>query len=360
MNVLILAKDAHIGGLVTSTETLARGLKQYKNVDSIIGMPIGSGVGFRMDGLRVEEINFDSKSPIKMIANYRKIARIIKENNIQIVHCQNRIPALYASIYCSLHRKVKYIWVNHQVPIPCGFLHRITTKYGYCAVTDCIAGESLLVDGLKIPKEKAKVINLGLDLSIFKKTTDEEQVTLKKKYNIAENEKVIFLYARLDETKGHKFLLEALNSVPEKNYRLVFPGESNDYKGEVIELARRYGLEDKIIFPGFVKGNAFLSISDLMVLPSRRESFSYASVESFCVGVPVIRTTTGGYEDMKDMCWGVKYDDTVSLSKLISSFLTNPNPFNEKAEYAKQQVGRFSLINMIDAYYKLYSQALTK
>lgn len=358
MKVLILAKDAHIGGLVTSTASLARGLKQFKDVDSIIGMPIGSGVGFRMDGLRVEEINFDSKSPLAMIANFRKLCRIVKENGIQIIHCQNRIPALYASLYCFFHRKVKYIWVNHQVPIPCGLLHRLTTKYGYCAVTDCIAGESLLVDGLKIPKEKAKVINLGLDLTIYKKTSKEEQDALKEKYKINDDEKVIFLYARLDETKGHKFLLEALNKVSERNFRLVFPGESNDYKEEVIKLARQYGFEGKIIFPGFVKGNSFLSISDLMVLPSRRESFSYACVESFCVGVPVIRTTTGGYEDMKDLCWGVNYGDTDKLASLIESFFVDSKKYEEKAKYAQEHVSRFNISNMIDAYYQLYTEAL--
>ena len=348
-----------MGGLLNYSYILAKGLSQKDNTRVVVGITPSDAVE-PLRPFNLQEINLESRSPIGVIKNYRQIARIIKDYKIDIIQAHNRIPALYAWLYCSLHRQVKYIWVNLVLPIPTSFIYRLTTKYGSCAVTGT-DGVSALVDGLKIPKDKVRAIDLGMDLSKCTKTTPSEQEELRKKLGVKEGEKVILLYGRLDKVKGHEFLLNSLRLMKNSNYKFIFPGENPEYKSYLIDLIKEYKLEDKIVFPGYINGREYLSIADLMVLPSAIDGISFAFLESIAMGVPVIRTNTGKYyEDIKDLCSWVNYGDTEALSKLMDEFMDGSDKFEAQAEKAKKESYRYSEENMVNSFYDLYCSILEK
>ncbi len=295
------------------------------------------------------------------MANYSLLSKIIKANSINIIHCQNRIPALYASIYCFFHKRVQYVWANHKIPIPSDFLHRFTTKYGKCAIASCLESQQLLTEKLKVPKQNVKTVLLGCDIYTFKNTSKSEQDSLKKNLGIKQNEKVLFLYGRLTKSKGHLFLIDALKNVKtNQSYKIIFPGEgSQDYITAIKEAAKDVGLLDRIIMPGFVKGRDFLSISDLMLLPSEYEGFPIACIEAFVMGTPVIRTKTGGYEDTKQYCFGVDYGDTIGLTNLLQDFFDGKTKFKERALYAQRNKEEFGVDRMVSKYLAIYERALS-
>lgn len=356
MNVLLLYKNSGQGGLTTNTRDLYQGLK----AQGICVVAAGSeGIGSDTILKEVEKhtVEFKSKNFIRI---YRQIAALVREYDIDIIHAQNRVPALYAAVYCWFHRKVKYLWVNHLVPIPAGWRHRIMTRYGYCAVADSVAGEEFLVKALRIPENNVRRILLGVDLTRFSPVPKEDQVRLKAELGLS-GEKVIFLYGRLHPAKGHLFLLDALAQIKTKvPYKLVFPGVDDDFRKELQVYGREHAMEDQMVFPGFVDGRSYLSISDLVVLPSKQESFSIACVEAYAMGVPVIRTRTGGYEDAKDFCFGVDYGNTRELADLLQLFFDGDSMFQERATYAREHVERFSLERMIREYVELYEEMLRK
>lgn len=360
MNVLMLVKNSEIGGVASCTASLAKGLIRYKNANVVIGVTEGECVDAMLSEYDTVIIDFSSKSLKGIIHNYNTLKRIVKEFSIDVIHAQNRVPAFYAAIYCLFHKNTKYIWSNHLVPIPSDFVHRITTFYGACAVAEGIAGKRMLENEFKISPSKVKVVNLGVDFDTFRKTPLDKQQDLRTKYNICKDEKIVLLYGRLHPVKGHLFLLRALNKagVKDKKIKIVFPGENDSYKNEIIEYAKSIGLDDYIIFPGYVNGAEWLSISDLMCLPSKQEGFGIVNVESFVLGVPVIRTRTAGYEDMKDLCFGIDYDDTNTLAELLKAFFADSPIFDEKAKYAQENCKRFSLESYTNGYYEIYEEAL--
>lgn len=359
MNILILAKESHVGGLLNYTFNLAQGLVKKNDTNVVIGIS-PSGANEPLKPFNLQEINFETKSPLCIIKNYLKIARIIKKYKIDIIQSHNRIPSLYAWIYCTFHRRIKYVWVNLVLPIPSSFLYRVTTKYGSYAITGT-DGIKPLMEDLKIPKEKLKVINLGVDFSKFTRTSIEEQAALKRNLGIKDGEKVILLYGRLDKIKGHEFLLDSLHAIKNTDYKVIFPGENIEYKNYLQAIIKKYNIEEKVLFPGFINGREYLSISDLMILPSAKEGLSYAFLESISMGVPVIRTKTGGYyDDVKNLCSWVNYGEIDKLAQLIGDFLNGNEMFAKKAELAKKESYRFSLENMIDEFYNLYCNVLEK
>lgn len=359
MNVLMLVKNSEVGGVLSCVRSLSDGLKKVGD-HVTIGTCKGEGVDKMLTGHDVRIINFSAKSPVEMIRCYRQIKQIVKEQKIDIIHAQNRIPALYASVYCFFHRKVKYIWSNHLVPIPCSFLYRMTTRYGKYAVAEGIDGRNFLVNKFKIPESKVKIVNLGSHLEEFQKTSEEQQRELKKSLNIDESQKVLLLYGRLMPVKGHLFLLEAISALPQERQaalRVIFPGENEEYKKEIDEFAKKLGIEKMLIYPGYIKGQEYLSIADLMVLPSRQEGFGIVNVESFAMGVPVIRTKTAGYLDMEDCCFGVEYGDTATLAEYISYLWEEPEKLQNMAETAAKNVDRFSVEKMTEQYRAIYQES---
>lgn len=360
MKILILLKNSEIGGVVSCVKSLADGLLA-KGDEVIIGTSEGEGIDTMLQGYDIHIINFGNLNIRTVFYNYRKIRKIVKERNVDIIHAQNRIPALYASVICFFSKKVNYIWSNHLVPIPCDFFHKITTRYGKYAVAEGMAGKDFLVHKFGIPEKRVKVVNLGSDIESFSKISIEKQKKLKEQCHIGSEDKVILLYGRLAPVKGHDFLLDAislLETEKKRHIKLIFPGRNEEYKNEVIHLAKKYELQDALIFPGYVNGREYLSIADLMVLPSRQEGFGIVNVESFAMGVPVIRTKTAGWLDMQDCCIGVEYGDKKALACYINWLWDSPQKLEEMAKVAKQNVSRFSVEKMTDAYRKIYADSL--
>lgn len=356
MNILVLFKNNGNGGLTTNTKSLVEGLKK-RNINVIAAGCDGVGTRNILKNIDINIIDFQSKNLFK---TYLKLSKLIKENNIDIIHCQNRIPALFASIYCFFNKSTKYVWANHQVPIPSDIFHRLTTKYGECAIAGSLDGKKMLLTQFKIPEGKVKLVNLGCDINNFEKISKIEQNQLKENLGIEKNEKVLFLYGRLAESKGHIFFLDALSKVKTNvPYKIIFPGDKNDnYKKTIMNKAKEYGIKDKIIFPGFIEGKKYLSISDLMVLPSKYEGYPISVIESFSIGVPVIRTKVGGYEDTKEYCFGVDFGDVDEFSKLIQDFFDNGDKYRFVANKALENKYIFSEDRMINDYINIYKEIL--
>ena len=71
--------------------------------------------------------------------------------------------------------------------------------------------------------------------------------------------------------------------------------EQSNAQYQVEEL----GLTDAVFFVGMVeKVENYLSVADLMLLPSTTESFGLAALEAMACGVPVVATKVGGLPEL--------------------------------------------------------------
>lgn len=100
--------------------------------------------------------------------------------------------------------------------------------------------------------------------------------------------------------KGYDVLVEAFARVrrqfPGARLRLVGEG---DARGDIAELARRYGVAEAVELPGGLIGDDLVAAyqeADLVVLPSltSAESFGMVLVEAMACGTPVIGSRVGG------------------------------------------------------------------
>lgn len=118
---------------------------------------------------------------------------------------------------------------------------------------------------------------------------------------LTEKQKNILFAGTICKRKGYSDLINAFGLVSEKfrDWKLVFAGN-----GEIEEartLAVSLGIEDKIIFRGWLKNNdkdLVFSSCSIFCLPSYAEGFPMAILDAWSYGLPVITTRVGGLNDI--------------------------------------------------------------
>ncbi|WP_368504480.1 N-acetyl-alpha-D-glucosaminyl L-malate synthase BshA [Alkalihalophilus sp. As8PL] len=135
-----------------------------------------------------------------------------------------------------------------------------------------------------------------IDERIYKKS---EVSGLRKHYGIDEDEKVLI---HISNFRGVKRVCDIVKSFAliqkEVNSKLVLIGNGPELT-VVRELVKEYQIEDCVLFLGNQKHIAeLLSMSDLKLLLSEKESFGLVALEAMACGVPVIGTNIGGIPEV--------------------------------------------------------------
>ncbi|MDX6326398.1 MAG: hypothetical protein QOK15_2752, partial [Nocardioidaceae bacterium] len=106
--------------------------------------------------------------------------------------------------------------------------------------------------------------------------------------------------AAVTRSKGHDVLMTALGTLAGGPWRLVSVGATDlepAYVRELLHRAEEQGNADRVRFPGALTGSALdeaYAAADLLVLPSRGETYGMVVTEALSRGVPVVATSVGG------------------------------------------------------------------
>ena len=93
---------------------------------------------------------------------------------------------------------------------------------------------------------------------------------------------------RLQHEKGFDRLIKAFSMANAPEWKLVIAGTGKD-EVEIKQIAKDFGIEDRVIFLGKVKNvDMLLSKSKIFVLPSYAEGFPNALCEAMAAGLPCI------------------------------------------------------------------------
>ena len=149
----------------------------------------------------------------------------------------------------------------------------------------------------------------------------------------------------LVELKGVSVLLKALAELP-KTYRwhLDLVGDGPD-RDQTKTLVDQMGLGTSVTFHGALRKSDVahrMRNADLFVLPSLSETFSVATAEALCAGVPVLVTRCGGPEEFVDEQCGmlVPPGDVRALADGLISMLNRLNTF-DREEISRVAVAKF-------------------
>lgn len=113
------------------------------------------------------------------------------------------------------------------------------------------------------------------------------------------NEPILLHLSNFRPVKRVLDIIEITRKVLEKiQVRVVMIGDGPE-RYEAENLARKYGIRDKVVFMGKQEEIfRLLSIGDVFIMPSGSESFGLAALEAMSCGVPCITSDAGGLKEV--------------------------------------------------------------
>lgn len=218
---------------------------------------------------------------------------------------------------------------------------RVINKKGYNDICKFIRSEDVI---------KCKIIHVGIVL-------DNEEIKKDEVRN--KDEFLIVVPANLIEVKGHKYLIDAINMVKNKNIVCHFYGEGS-LKEELLTQIKSLHLEDKILLKGQTPHEDLLNMYkrkevDLLILPSvltqsgEHEGIPVSLMEAMANKIPVISTNTGGIPELLEGGAGILVDDKSAeqLKDAILGLLEDRKKLDELGESGYTKVLKEFDINKI-------------
>lgn len=200
-------------------------------------------------------------------------------------------------------------------------------------------------------KKHIKLPNV-LNTQIFKPL---EKNTARDLFNLPHEKKIILFGAMAtdDPNKGYSLLKNAIKLLEDEQIELVVFGKSHP--------KQKVNFKFKITYLGKLHDDVSLvslySAADVMIVPSKQESFGQTATEALSCGTPVVAFNTTGLKDIvdhKDNGYLAEAFDEEDLAKGISWVLSHKNYENLSKNARKKVIRCFSEEQVIPKYIKLY------
>ncbi|MEH7384984.1 glycosyltransferase family 4 protein, partial [Bacillus sp. JJ1521] len=234
------------------------------------------------------------------IYSARAVSRV-KPSNVPIV---STLHGCLATEYLIRAGKIKSTNEIHTVikNIDKDYVWRLFKAYEWYGATSCERTivpskwlKQLLVDYVNIPSDYIKVIPYGINIGSFL-----NHMKGGLHYGSNKNKTVIICPARLDEVKGHKYLLDALSELlkDSKDWVCWIVGDGLLRKS-LEDQTNKLGLQDFVKFFGNRNDvPTLMKNSDIVVLPSLQDNQPFVVIEGQVAGKPVVVTDAGGLPEM--------------------------------------------------------------
>lgn len=288
-----------------------------------------------------KSINSSIISKLNYLTVIPRLKKLIQEEKPDIIH------AHYASSYGLLGALVKThipyivsVWGSDVYDFPniTPFGKQII-KYNLKKADYILSTSHVMAKETKKYTDKEIIVTpFGVDISLFKpKETQRTDTfiignvkTLRPKYGID------------DLIKASQIVM---SNNPNQNIRLEIYGEGPQ-KEELINLAKELGIEDKVIFKGFVDNNKLPEVySSFSVAVSlsvyNSESFGVVAVEAMACGCPVVTSDADGFTEVVEndkTGFIVPKRNPEAAAEAIQKFIDNPNLQKEMGKAGRQRV----------------------
>lgn len=266
---------------------------------------------------RVIAMPVHSKNPLTILANRRRLLRLIKEEKVDIVHVRSRAPA-WSALWAARTAGVPVVATYHgayRAKTPLKRLYNSAMVRADLVIANSEFTKDAICSQFVVDSEKLLVIPRGADLSMFYPGAASPAHTgaLALDWGLDPDEKCcrVLLPARLTPWKGHECAIEACavfarlmaanhdgTGQPLK-LRIVFAGDAQGKRGfeaALRKLIAERGVRDMINLVGHCANMSMAySWADIVIAPSTRpEAFGRVAVEAAAMGRPVIATDHGG------------------------------------------------------------------
>ena len=262
---------------------------------------------------KVFEVPF-SRSPYSLsnVKAYKKLKKIIDDNNYDVIHCHTPMGAVVTRLAAKKARKrgTKVIYTAHGFHFYKGAskknwllfypVEKYLSRFTDCLITINREDYDLAVSR-KFKAAKIYMVNgVGVDISKFHCVSKEERTKLRSDYGYNEDDFLMIYPADFCERKNQNMLFDTLKILlgVSSKFRLLLPG-SDEKAQPFLEYAKEIGVYDNIDVLGYRRDiDSLVAMCDISVSSSRQEGLPINIIEAMAIGNAVVATDVRGNNDL--------------------------------------------------------------
>jgi len=314
----------------------------------------------------------NSKNPLVMMKNIKRLRRLIERYNVNIVHARSRAPAWSAWRAC-MGTQAHFMTTAHA---PYNIANEAKRFYNsvmakgerVIAISQYVA--DYMRDNYRLNDNRVRVIHRGIAMDRFHPTavTPERMITLAKTWRIPDGANVVMLPGRLTRWKGHHILIEAMANLSRKDLFCVMIGSDqgrSEYRKELEQTIEEKGLGGHVRLVDHCNDMpaAYMLATVVVSASTDPEGFGRIPVEAQAMGRPVIATDHGGAKETVlrgQTGWLVEPGNAGDLAKAIEeSLMLSANQRAILATRAMNHIANnFTREGMADQTLNVYAELL--
>ncbi len=271
---------------------------------------------------KVKRFTFsDLLEDIQQLRVILQLHRVVKRHAIDLIHANSLSVALLGGIVARLNRIP--ILMHKRYATSYGVLDRLCERLLHRVI---LVSEATRWDFASAAKQT--LIYNGVDLDAFQASPKEVKALRTELFGNTSDASILAgVVTRITPEKGIHFLVRAMAELKGKTaIKLLIVGgpyfqKDVDYMDELKQEVADRGLEDSVIFTGFLLDTRIVtSLLDIVLVPSIiPEACPRTIIEAMAVGKPVIATPLGGSKELVTSNTGilVSPEDASAIAEAI-------------------------------------------
>lgn len=300
----------------------------------------------------------------KTIKHYKMLKKLQKENNYDIVYCQQAVGGVLGRLIAKKF-KIPCIYTAHGFSFAegnsklknCIFrtIEKTLSKYTTALIT---MNEWDYNEALKFKAKKVfKISGIGFDKSKYKNETLSRGEA--RKLIGVKDEFVILTVAEYIKRKNYDTMLKTIAELKDLNIKFEVCGTGRDK--ELIESQiKELGIADKVNLLGYRKDiNNMMKSADIFFLPSHQEGLTLSIIESMNFGLPVVTSNVRGNQDLVDdgisgfVC---EQNDYQAFATKIRELIDNKELLQSMSKASKEKAKHYDLANVQKELKSIYEE----
>lgn len=344
MNILMALSQlevtgAEVYGTVLSDELIRRGNRVYIVSDTLT----------KPTNAPYEKIAFNKRKLIDRITQIKKLLKIIKDKDIQVVHAHSRASSWSCAIACKIAKIPLVTTIHGRQPVHMS--RRLIKAFGDYSMSVCENIQEHIIEDLKVKPEKITVLRNMINIKEYKKDST----------NIQKKEKIISIIGRLSGPKGDVTynLLNILHRRQDFKIQVIggkeIPARFKKFQGNVEFLGYVNNVSEKIKESSLVIGAGRVAVEAILC-----EVPVLAIGEAESIGVVnVDRVKNALKSNFGDISLNKRalFQWTDVIPEIDKAFALDKNELLSLREYISKE---FSIDTIVDEVEKIYQRQIVK
>jgi glycosyltransferase involved in cell wall biosynthesis len=380
--ILQVIPELDTGGAELSTLEIAHAV--VKAGGRALVLSEGGRLAPKLSAMGAEFVPFAAatKNPVRMAWNAAAIARLARDEGVDLIHARSRAPA-WSALLAARRVRVPFVTTYHgaynEHSRAKNFYNSVMAR-GDTVIANSAYTADLVRQRYGTPEARIRIIHRGVDGAVFDPAR-VEPVRLDKlrfAWGVRESDRIVLQAARLTGWKGQSVVVEAVRRLIAGNRLgdgvVIMAGDAQGrdaYRSELEQQIAAAGLSDRVRLVGHVEDMpAAFALAHVTVIASTEpEAFGRTSTEAQAMGCPVIATAIGAPpetvlwregEGTGTTGWLVPPGDSAALAEALAGALSltgaQRGPMGERAR--AHVLRHFSLNAMRLATLKVYDGLL--